>query len=585
MRVVRGIAVSGGYGLGPAFHVSAHVPTVQERHIEPDQVRTEIQSFNRALQRAREDLKAIRQRGLRHLERRVLEIFDAQLLMLDDREMYHQVTQAIRNEHVSAEWGYHRQVQVALDVLAKSQDEYLRQMEGDIRAVSRRVVQYLQGLKHLTLAELTTPSVLLADRLTPADLVQLPRDKVLAIATRGGSRTDHTSLVARSLGIPAVVGAKDDLQPERRGQRVLVDAENGRVFFSPGRAELALYRAYTERVVESRRRAEEVVGQEARTSDGHRIHMHANLELLQEAEFAQSCGAEGIGLFRSEFLFISAARLPDEKTQTDAYTALAERFAPHTVTLRVYDLGGDKLFYSYRTEDEPNPAMGWRAVRLLLDRPALFRTQLRAMYKAAARVGNVQIMFPMVSSLDEWNRILAFARRVREELEHEGITPAKRVPLGVMVEIPSLALEADRVAPHCDFFSVGTNDLIQYLLAVDRQNPLVIERFDSFHPAVWRMLHNLAVTAHKHDIPISICGDLASDLRALPLLVGVGFDELSTVPSAIPQIKDVIGDFSREEAEALAREVLALDTGKEILSLVKKTWRRWGRRSRQKAVT
>jgi phosphotransferase system enzyme I (PtsI) len=424
--------------------------------------------------------------------------------------------------------------------------------------------------------------VLLAEQLSPADLVQLPRDNVIAMVTRTGSRTDHTSLVARSLGIPAVVAAAGDIKPSRDGQRVLVDAEQGRVFFSPGREQLALHKAYTKRLVDTRRRAGLVAEKQARTSDGHRILLKANIELLQEADFAASCGAEGVGLFRTEFLFISAERLPDEKRQVDAYTELAERFAPHAVTLRVYDLGGDKLFYAHRPEFEPNPALGWRAVRLLLDRPALFRTQLRAMYRAAAQSGNVQIMFPMVSSLEEWRRILAFTERVCSELVADGVSLPQRVPLGVMVEIPSLALEADTVASECDFFSVGTNDLVQYLLAVDRQNPLVSGRYEPLHPAVLRMLRDIVVAAHARKIPVSLCGDLASDLRALPLLVGLGFDELSTVPSAIPEIKTLLTDFSRTEAVELTRAVLCEKTPRAILALLDRTWKKWHRRARQR---
>jgi phosphotransferase system enzyme I (PtsI) len=582
VRAVRGVAVTGGYGLGPAFYVASRAPRVSERKIAPGEVRQEVQRFNRALNRARQDLEDIRRRGLRRLEGRVIEIFDAQLMMLDDSELYRQVSQAIRNENTSADWAYYCQVESALAVLRKSKDKYLRQMEGDIEAVSRRVIQYLQGLKQATFAELTVPSVLLADRLSPADLVQLPRDNVLAIVTCSGSRTDHTSLVARSLGIPAVVGARGDLQPERKGQRVLVDAEEGRVFFSPGRNEMAVYREYMHRQIEARRQARTLVDKKACTSDGHRVVLMANLELVQEAQHAIDCGAEGVGLFRSEFLFISSERLPDEEKQLAAYSQLASQFAPHTVTLRVYDLGGDKVFYAHRPEYEPNPAMGWRAVRLLMDRPAMFRTQLRAMFRAAAATGNVRIMFPMVSSLEEWDRILTFTHKVRAELEQEGLQFPARVPLGVMIEVPALALEADRLTTACDFFSVGTNDLVQYLLAVDRQNPQVADRYQPFHPAVLRIMKSVVQAAHEHGLPVSICGDMASDLRSLPVLVGLGFDELSTVPAAIPQIKAVLGDFSREEARTLVEDALAERTPGAITALVNRRWQRWSRRAGQK---
>jgi len=582
VRVVKGIAVTGGYGFGPAFYVESRVPEVSESKIDATDVRGEIQRFNRAVLRATEDLESIRKRGLRRLEGRVMEIFEAQLLMLDDREMYRQVTHAIRSEHVTAEWAYHRQVQSALIVLRKSKDSYLRQMEGDISAVARRVIQYLLGYKQRTLADLEEPSVLLAEQLTPADLVQLPRDNVVGIVTRSGSRTDHTSLVARSLGIPAVVGARDDIKPERRGQKVLVDAETGRVFFSPGKTELKLYRQYSRRLVETRRSAEEWQDRQALTSDGHRLPLRANLELLQESDFAHSCGAEGVGLFRTEFLYMSAERLPDEATQEQAYSELAARFAPDPVTLRCYDLGGDKLFYAHRSDYEPNPALGWRAVRLLLDRPALFRTQLRAMYKAASAHGNVRIMFPMVSGLSEWLEIVRMARKVREELEGEDVILANRVPLGVMVEVPALALDALAVAEHCDFFSVGTNDLVQYLLAVDRQNPKVADRFQPYHPVVLGVLQGVTKAAHARNIPVSICGDMASDLLALPLLLGLGFDELSTVPASIPQIKAVLPDFSLAEAQELSEHALLETSSAAVISLLKRTWKKWARRSPQK---
>lgn len=582
VRVVRGIAVTGGLGLGPAYYVACRVPHVSEARIKSGDVRREVQRFNRALQRAKSDLEAIRKRGLRRLEGRVLEIFDAQILMVDDRELYRQVTSAIRTELVTAEWAYHRQVQSVLAVLRKSRDEYLRQMEADISTVARRVIQYLLGFKQVTLAELASPSVLLAEQLSPADLVQLPRKNVLGIVTRTGSRTDHTSLVARSLGIPAVVGASGDIKPARKGQRVLVDAEEGRVIFSPGPSELDGYRAFEASALERARQSEAWAGRVAATSDGHKICLRANLELVNESDFALRCGAEGVGLFRTEFLFISAERLPDERAQMKAYAALARRFAPDPVVLRVYDLGGDKLFHSHRSELEPNPALGWRAVRLLLDRPALFKTQLRAMYRVAHEFGNVSILFPMVSGLAEWQRILKVTQEVQAELKRDGASDARHVPLGVMVEVPALALDAGSVAGECDFFSVGTNDLVQYMLAVDRQNPKVAGRFQPYHPAVLRTLEQVTRVAHAHEIPVSICGDLASDLLALPLLLGLGFDELSTVPGAIPQIKAVLRDFSLEEARALTRQILGLKTASEIISLLKATWKTWNRRSRQK---
>ena len=582
MRVLRGIAVTGGYGLGPAYYVAAHMPRVSERSIAPGDVRAEIQRYHRALARARTDLVDIRRRGLRRLEGRLIEIFDAQLMMLDDREFYREVIHAIRSEHVSAEWAYHRQIQTALVVLRKSKDDYLRQMEGDIEGVAKRVIQNLQGFKQMTLADLKVPSVLLADQLSPADLVQIPRENVLGIATKAGSRTDHTALVARSLGLPAVVGVKGSIEPDRKGQRILVDAEAGRVIFSPGRSEVSLYRTHNKRLVEVQVQMESLKDQQACTADGHRVILKANIELLQEASVADLAGAEGVGLFRTEFLFISGSKLPDEDTQVKAYSELAELYAPRPVTLRVYDLGGDKLFYSHRPEFEPNPALGWRAVRLLLDRPALFRTQLRAMYMAAAKTGNIQIMFPLVSSLDEWNRIKTFARKVREDLEAEGVQLANRVPLGVMIEVPALAMEAAHLASECDFFSVGTNDLIQYLLAVDRQNPMVADRYDAFHPAVLKILSDVVHAAHAKSISISICGDLASDLRALPLLIGLGFDELSTVPSVIPQIKAVLGDFTKDEAETLTRELLSLKSARAISAQLNRTWRRWKKRRKDK---
>lgn len=580
-RTVRGIAVTGGFGVGPAFYVGGATPHVDEAAITPDQVRGEIQKFNRALNRAKSDLEIIKQKALRRLEGRVTEIFDAQIMMLDDRELYHHVTDAIRKQHVTAEWAYQKEVSSALEVLRNSKDEYLRQMEGDIGAVARRVIHYLQGLKQRTLADLESPSVLLAEQLTPADLVQLPRENVIAIATRSGSRTDHTALVARSLGIPAVVGIQADLRPERKGQRVLVDAEAGEVHFSPDRKALSAYAAHQAEAEETRRRTAKVAGKPAATADGHRVHFKANLELLQEAGFAAECGAEGVGLFRTEFLFISAERLPDEDAQTAAYVELADRFAPDPVTLRVYDLGGDKLFYSHRPEYEPNPAMGWRAVRLLLDRPALFRTQLRAMFRAAAEHQNVHIMFPMISSLEEWRRVIGFSKKIRDELKSEGIAVPDKIPLGAMIEVPAIAFEAGALAAECDFFSVGTNDLVQYLLAVDRQNPQVANRYQPYHPAVLSMLQRIVNAARAHHIPVAICGDLASDLRALPLLVGLGFTELSTVPGVIPQLKALMADFTYEEAVGLTKKVLAASTSSEIRTILNRAWRQWNRRAEE----
>jgi phosphotransferase system enzyme I (PtsI) len=464
------------------------------------------------------------------------------------------------------EWIFQEVATRYAETLNKIDDPYLRERALDIQDVTKRVIRNLQGKAPKTFLALTEPHILVAHNLTPSDTASMDRAKVLGIATDLGSRTSHAAILARSLNIPAIVGLHDITAKLETGQRVLLDGNDGCLIVHPTPEILTHYAEIESRRAKVTARLKELRETTSTTRDGCHIVLSANIELPEDVEAVQANGAEGIGLYRTEFLYLNRTTLPTEDEQYEIYQRVAERVRPNPLIIRTFDLGGDKLAPgTVDITDELNPFLGWRAIRFCLENVEIFKTQLRAILRASV-VGNVKIMFPMISGLDELRRAIAILGECKEELRSAKIDAAEKVEVGAMVEIPSAAICASVLAPEVDFFSIGTNDLIQYALAVDRVNEKIAHLYEPTHPAVLRLLKMIADAGHAHNIWVGVCGEMAGDIALVPLLLGLGVEELSAAAILVPRVKRAVQSLSIPECRELVEETFKLNTASEILA-------------------
>jgi phosphoenolpyruvate-protein phosphotransferase (PTS system enzyme I) len=557
-----GTGVSPGIAVGRALVMQREAVTVFRLLLAPEEVEPEVQRLSHAVDASRVQLQAIKERLSREVGVSHAYIFDAQLLMLEDPLLLDRAVAVIRDEHVNAEWAL-RTVSEQLHALFEEfSDAYLKERSTDLDDVLGRIQLNLAGGEGApSLSRLPGAFVLVADDLSPSEAATLEWSSVLALAVDAGSRTYHTALLARSLGIPAVVGLKEATGRIPPGALVVVDGTRGRVVVEPAAPALAVYRAAQEedRAEEERLRATGALP--AVTRDGVTVVLRANVEFPAEAATAVLYGAEGIGLFRSEYLLGRARRWPDEEQQIDVYRRLIEQLRPHPVMVRTWDVEPGDLGPDGPTR--PNPALGERALRLLRRSPEPFRIQIRALLRAALH-GPLRVVFPFVAGPSDLRLALELVEQTKDELRREGLPFADDVPLGLNLEIPSAAATADLLAPHVDFFSVGTNDLIQYLLAVDRVDPRVAGLYQPLHPAVLRTLQQIVAVGQAYERPVSVCGEMAADPLQALVLVGLGLRELSMTPSAIPRVKEALRASRAEDARRVALVCLGLPTAEEI---------------------
>ena len=493
-------------------------------------------------------------------------IFDSHLLVLEDPMLLEEVSRFIREDLVSAEYAFFKASEKYADALAKVDDAYLSERAADIRDVTQRVLANLMGRPTCAgLADLTEPCIVVAHDLTPSDTAMMDPAKVLGFLTEVGSRTSHTAILARSLRIPAVLGLGEAISELHTGQSVLLDGFNGFVVIDPSKQMLFEYGQLVERQTSIEESLEVIHDDAAETRDGHRIILSSNIERAADVESVLQCGAIGVGLFRTEFLFINRSDLPNEEEQFAAYRHVAESLAPDPVIIRTLDLGGDKLLSHVNVAAEMNPFLGWRAIRLCLQEKDLFRTQLRAILRASA-YGNLKIMYPMVSGVEELEAANELLDECREQLRAEDVAFADAVEIGVMIETPSAAMIADSLAKRVQFFSIGTNDLIQYTLAVDRLNEKIAHLYEPTHPGILRLIKATVDAGEAHGIWTGVCGEMAGDLAAVPLLLGLGVTELSVTPSMVPRVKMLIRSIEMSQARELAEFALDSDSPKEILA-------------------
>jgi phosphotransferase system enzyme I (PtsI) len=562
----EGAGVSPGIARGQIHVVRDDFDDVARYRISPSQITDEIGRFEAALIQTRMQILEMQQRIAESIGAKDAAIFDAHLLVVEDRTLIDEVLRKLETDLCNVEWVFQEVATTYAETLNKIDDPYLRERALDIQDVTKRVIRNLQGKAPKTFLGLSEPHILIAHNLTPSDTAAMNRERVLGLATDLGSRTSHTAIMARSLNIPAVVGLHDITQKLETGQYVLLDGTNGFLIVDPTPETLKHYGEVESRRVKVVAQLKELRETTSTTRDGRHIVLSANIELPEDVDAVAANGAEGIGLYRTEFLYLNRNTLPTEDEQYETYRKVAERVRPDPLIIRTFDLGGDKLAPgAVDISDELNPFLGWRAIRFCLENIDIFKTQLRAILRAAA-VGNVKIMFPMISGLDELRSAISVLSECKEELCASRIDIGDRTEVGAMIEIPSAAISADVLASEVDFFSIGTNDLIQYALAVDRVNERIAHLYEPTHPAVLRLLKMIADAAHANDIWVGVCGEMAGDVALIPLLLGLGMDELSAGATLVPRVKRAVQSLAIPECRELVEEALKLQTPSEILA-------------------
>ena len=556
----EGAGVSPGIAHGQIHVVRDDLDDVARYRISPSQVTDEIGRFEAALIQTRMQILEMQQRIAESIGAKDAAIFDAHLLVVEDRTLIDEVLRKLETDLCNVEWVFQEVATTYAETLNKIDDPYLRERALDIQDVTKRVIRNLQGKAPKTFLGLSEPHILIAHNLTPSDTAAMNREHVLGLATDLGSRTSHTAIMARSLNIPAVVGLHDITERLETGQHVLLDGTNGFLIVDPTPETLKRYGEIESRRVKVVAQLKELRETASTTRDGRHIVLSANIELPEDVDAVAANGAEGIGLYRTEFLYLNRSTLPTEDEQYETYRKV------DPLIIRTFDLGGDKLAPgTVDISDELNPFLGWRAIRFCLENIDIFKTQLRAILRASA-VGNVKIMFPMISGLDELRGAISVLAECKEELCASKIDIGDKTEVGAMIEIPSAALSADVLAREIDFFSIGTNDLIQYALAVDRVNERIAHLYEPTHPAVIRLLKMIADAAHANDIWVGVCGEMAGDVALIPLLLGLGMDELSAGATLVPRVKRAVQSLAISECRELVEEALKLQTPSEILA-------------------
>jgi phosphoenolpyruvate-protein phosphotransferase (PTS system enzyme I) len=565
-KVFRGIAVSDGVCRGKIVVLHRSRRVISKRLLADDAVGPETKRFEHALVRTRQQITEVQRRVADTMSSNEADIFDAHLLMLEDRVLIEEVIKIIREQKTNADYAFHTAADRYIGVLEAVKDEYLRERAADLRDLTGRVLDNLLEVKdQFDLRHLTEPCILVAHDLSPSMTAQLDRKLVLGFATDLGSKTSHTAILAQSLDIPAVVGVQTISEELETGDYVLLDGYNGTVIVNPTDQTLFEYGQLAKIKASLDEKLREVQHQPAVTLDGKIIHLSANIEETSDVEAVLAHGAEGVGLFRTEFLFINRENFPTEDEQFQVYREVAAALKPHPVIIRTLDLGGDKFASHLPISKESNPFLGWRAIRFCLAQPELFRAQLRAILRASAE-GNVKMMYPMISGLDELNQANALLEQCKTELRAQKIPFDEKLEVGAMIEIPSAVLIADSLASRVNFFSIGSNDLIQYTLAIDRGNEKVTHLYQPTHPAVLRLIKLTVDAAHAQGIWAGVCGQIAGDPVLAPLLIGLGIDELSCAPGVIDEVKYMIRRLKLDEAKKLAEFALASESPTEILA-------------------
>jgi phosphotransferase system enzyme I (PtsI) len=568
MKKLTGIPASPGIIVGKAFlFLESESPDIPRFSIPKRHIGEELKRLDKAIDSAMVELNLIHERAVREMSKEQADIFAAHIMMLEDPDFQDQLKTLFNETHLNMEWVVWDVAREMMQKMLNSPDPLFRERSVDINDISRRLLKHLLGVRQVSLAELDRDVIVVAHDILPSELLTMNRSRVKAVLTDEGGRTSHMAILARAFGIPAVLGLATATKEINDGDTLMVNGATGEVFVNPAKRELEGFKEESARYNKQLKESMSVKNLPAETKDGLRIILNANIEIPEEADQVLNYGAEGIGLYRSEFLFLAAGQEAEEERQYQAYTRVLKALGGRPVTIRTVDIGGDKILPDFRAADEKNPLLGWRAIRFSLALPDLFKTQLRAILRSSVN-GNVKILFPLISGIEELEQALGFLEEAKAECRARGQPYAEYIDVGVMIEVPSAAVTADILAKHSGFFSIGTNDLIQYTLAVDRGNERVNYLARATHPAILRLLKSIIDLAHQAGIKAAMCGEMAGDPRCTALLLGLGLDEFSMTAQAIPQIKQIVRELSREDCRKLAEELLRGSSWKQNDALV-----------------
>lgn len=565
--MITGIPASPGIVFGKALVLKEEKIVLDFQKISEDQIESEVARFYAGREAAVEQLNSIHQRALKSLGEEKAAIFEGHLMILEDEELEDEILDYLRSHKVNASVATSKIIDQQVEMLSEIDDEYLKERAGDIRDIGNRLIKNILGMHIVDLGDIAEESILVAYDLTPSETAQLNLEKVLGFITDIGGRTSHTSIMARSLELPAIVGTNDVTARVNTGDYLILDAVNNRVYVNPTQAEIDELKTLEAKLAEEKAELAKLKDLPAVTLDGHKVEVVANIGTIRDCEGAHRNGAEGVGLYRTEFLFMDRDQLPSEEEQFIAYKEVVEAMEGRLVVLRTMDIGGDKELPYLNLPKEMNPFLGWRAVRIALDRREILHAQLRAVLRASA-FGKLAVMFPMIISVEEIRELKSVLETLKAELRAEGKAFDENIQVGVMVETPSAAVNAKFLAKEVDFFSIGTNDLTQYTLAVDRGNELISHLYNPMSPSVLGLIKQVIDASHAEGKWTGMCGELAGDERATLLLLGMGLDEFSMSAISVPHIKKLVRHVSYQEAKALADEVLQKPTAAEIEQLI-----------------
>lgn len=559
--MLKGIGASFGIAIGRALVITEEDIEIKESKVQDSE--GELSRFNNALQEATNQLEKISKEIEEKLGSEKAEIFEAHLMMLQDPEFIGSIQNKILNGKFNAEYSLQTVSEETAGIFELMGNEYMAERAADIRDVSKRVLNILIGIKVASIAEIQEECILIARDLTPSDTAQIDKAKILAFVTEIGGTTSHTSIIARSLELPAVVGAGSAINEIKDGDLIIVDGEEGLIIINPDETTLNNYEAKRKEFFEFKNQLLKYASMKSTTLDGKTVELAANIGSVEDLESILKNGAEAIGLFRTEFLYMSKAALPTEEEQFEAYKSVLEKMDGKPVIIRTLDIGGDKELDYLPMDKEMNPFLGYRAIRLCLDRTDIFATQLRALVRASA-YGTLKIMFPMISNREELRMAKKLLEQCKSDLKSEGVAFDENFEVGIMIEIPSAALISDVLAKEVDFFSIGTNDLIQYTTAVDRMNEKISYLYDFYHPGVLRLIKTIIDNGHKAGIMVGMCGEMAGDIKLIPVLLGFGLDEFSMSASSILRARRTVTNSSYEECIKLAEPILTCGDSDEI---------------------
>ena len=558
---MKGIGVSPGVSIGKVFLKEEIEIDIEKKSIH--NIKEEVDRLNTCVHKSIEEIESLYKYTLKEVGEKEAEIFNAHKLMLEDPEFIGMINQKIEDEKVNVEWAVQEARNEYVQMLESLDNEYLRERAADVKDISSRLLKNLIGIKGVDLSSLEEECIVVADDLTPSDTAQMRKDKVLGFVTELGGRTSHTSIMARTLELPAVVGVKDITKNVKDEDFIIIDGNEGLIIINPSEEEIATYEKKKESYENFKEELNKLKGEESISKDGVKVEIAANIGTPKDIDKVLENDGEGVGLYRSEFLYMDREKLPTEEEQFEAYKVVAEKLDGRPLVIRTLDVGGDKDLPYLDLPKEMNPFLGYRAIRLCLDRTDIFKIQLRAILRASA-YGNVKIMFPMISNIAELREAKAILEEVKSELRAENIEFDEELEVGIMVEIPSVAVQSDIFAKEVDFFSIGTNDLIQYSLAVDRGNQDISYLYSQYHPAVLRLINMTIENGHKEGIWVGMCGEAAGDEKLIPILLGMGLDEFSMSASSMLTARWIIKNISKAEMENKVKEVLNLDSPQDV---------------------